>query len=64
MLDLRIPSGSFFTLIGLILIACGVFQPQLRAALTEANVNLYCGAVMLAFGLFLLALARRGASRG
>jgi hypothetical protein len=64
MLDLRIPSGWFFTLLGVILMAYGLFQPQLRAALTDANVNLYCGIVMLAFGVFLLALARRGAPRG
>jgi hypothetical protein len=63
MLDLRVPSGSFFTLLGLILLAMGVFAPNERAALTEANVNLYCGLVMLVFGLFLLLLARRAAAR-
>jgi hypothetical protein len=31
-----------------------------RAPLTDANVNLYAGAVMTAFGLILLLLARRG----
>jgi hypothetical protein len=61
MLDLRVPSGWFFTLLGVILMACGLFQPDLRAQLTDANVNLYSGAAMLAFGVFLLALARRGA---
>jgi hypothetical protein len=63
MLDLRVPSGCFFTLLGLILMAYGLFQPQLRAALTDLNVNLYCGIAMLLFGVFLLALARRGARR-
>jgi hypothetical protein len=61
MLDLRVPSGCFFTLLGLILIVSGIFQPQLRAPLTDVNVNLYCGVLMLAFGVFLLVLARRGA---
>jgi len=28
--------------------------------MTDANVDLYTGLVMLAFGAFLLALARRG----
>ena len=37
----------------------GVFAPDMRAPLTEANVNLYCGSVMLAFGAFLLLLAWR-----
>ncbi len=61
MLDLRVPSGWFFTLLGAIVMAYGLFQPELRAALTDVNVNLYCGATMLLFGVFLLALARSGA---
>ena len=64
MLDLRIPTGSFFLIIGLILVAMGIFVPGERAPLTETNVNLYCGAVMLLFGGFMLALARRGAKKG
>jgi hypothetical protein len=61
MLDLRIPSGWFFALLGVILVAYGVLQPGLRAPLSDINVNLYCGILMLAFGVILLALARRGA---
>ena len=60
MLDLRIPTGFFFALVGLIVLAMGIFSPSERAALTEANVNLYCGLVMLAFGAGMLALARFG----
>jgi hypothetical protein len=63
MFDLRIPTGLFFGIIGLILLAMGVLAPGEHAALTEANVNLYCGLVMLAFGAFMLALARRAARR-
>jgi len=63
MLDLRIPSGSFFVLLGLILVGMGIFTPSERAALTDANVNLYSGLVMLAFGGFLLALAWRAVRR-
>jgi predicted phage tail protein len=58
MLDLRIPTGWFFAIIGIILIGMGLVAPGERAALTEANVNLYCGAVMFAFGGVMLALAR------
>jgi len=58
MLDLRTPSGWFFALLGAILVILGVFTPGLRAALTDLNVNLYCGLVMLAFGGVMLALAR------
>jgi hypothetical protein len=63
MLDLRIPTGCFFALVGIILIGTGLLAPSERAALTDANVNLYCGGVMLAFGAFMLALARRSAKR-
>ena len=58
-MDLRVPSGWFFTLLGAILLAMGVFAPGMRAELTDANVNLYSGAPMLVFGIFLLVLARR-----
>lgn len=57
-MDLRLPSGLFFTLLGLILVCMGVFAPETRAALTDANVNLYAGVGMLAFGAFLLILAK------
>ena len=59
MLDLRIPSGWFFALLGAILLGFGIFVPDARAALTDANVDLYCGLAMLVFGAFLLALAFR-----
>ena len=58
MLDLRIPSGWFFAIVGLILCGLGAFSGA-RAALTDVNVNLYCGLVMLSFGALLLILARR-----
>ena len=58
MLDLRIPTGFFFTLVGLILVGMGVFSPSERAALTDYNVNLYCGLVMLAFGVAMLVGAK------
>ena len=62
MMDLRVPSGWFFTVLGLILVGMGVFAPETRADLTEANVNLYAGAAMLVFGIFMLLLARRASA--
>jgi tellurite resistance protein TehA-like permease len=59
MLDLRVPSGWFFTILGLILLGIGLFAPDMRAPLTEANVNLYSGISMLVFGVFLLVMAYR-----
>jgi uncharacterized membrane protein len=59
MLDLRVPSGWFFVILGAIVLAVGLVQPDLRAPLTEVNVNLYSGVSMLVFGGFLLLMARR-----
>jgi hypothetical protein len=61
MLDLRVPVGSFFVLLGLILVGMGILAPGERASLTSANVNLFCGISMLAFGAFMLLLAWRAA---
>ena len=58
-MDLRVPSGWFFALTGLILVGWGLYAPDLRANLTDVNVNLYSGICMLIFGLFLLLLAWR-----
>jgi len=63
MLDLRLPSGLFFAITGILLMVYGVIDPA-RAALTDANVNLYAGAAMTAFGIILLLLARRGSKAG
>ncbi len=41
----------------------GILQPDLRAPLTDTNVNLYAGLPMLAFGGFLLLMARRATSK-
>jgi len=64
-MDLRVPSVCFFTLVGLILIGMGVFAPHAYAApLTTENVNLYSGACMLAFGIFMLLMAWRATRQG
>ena len=59
MLDLRLPTGGFFLLAGVILLAMGVIAPEARARLTDVNVNLYCGISMVVFGAFMLLLAFR-----
>ena len=61
-MDLRIPSGLFFTLLGLILTVMGLFSPGVRAPLTDVDVNLYAGITMLVFGAVLLLLGRRAAT--
>jgi len=64
MLDLRVPSGWFFTALGVILVAMGAIAPGTRAPLTDVNINLYSGIAMLVFGVFLLAMARLAAGKG
>jgi ABC-type antimicrobial peptide transport system permease subunit len=58
-----VPSGWFFTVLGLILLGMGIFAPETRAALSDANVNLYSGVAMLVFGLFMLLMAWRASRR-
>ena len=58
-MDLRLPSGIFFLVLGILVASVGIFAPGTRAPLTEVNVNLYAGLAMLAFGGLLLLLARR-----
>ena len=62
MLDLRIPTGWFFAVTGLILLAMGAASPETRAPLADVNVNLYCGMFLVAFGGAMLLLAWRAPS--
>ena len=57
MLDLRTPTGWFFSILGVILLGLGIFAPG-QASLTSVNVNLYSGLPMLLFGAVMLLLAR------
>ena len=59
MWDLRFPSGIFFTALGVILCLTAWLLPEARARLTDANVNLYGGVIMLIFGGTLLWMSRR-----
>jgi hypothetical protein len=68
-LDIRLPIGGLFTVLGLILAGYGlvtVDDPTRYARSLSVNVNLWWGLVMLAFGLGLLLSATfyRGSSRG
>jgi hypothetical protein len=66
-LDIRVPIGGLFVVLGLLLTGYGVATAD-QAGLYErslmVNVNLWWGLVMLAFGLLLLAGAARGWGRG
>lgn len=60
-LDIRLPIGALFALIGLILAIDGLFaDPASNARAMGHNVNLWWGLVILVVGLLFLLLARRG----
>ena len=50
-LDIRVPTGGMFTMLGLLLIGTGILTHQESMGI---NVNLYWGLVMVAFGATML----------
>jgi hypothetical protein len=64
-LDLRIPMGMMFTLVGAILSAFGFATrgSAIYAASLGINANFWWGLVLLVFGLTMLQLGRRGQKR-
>ena len=59
-LDIRLPIGSMFTFIGLLLSIYGAVRPQSSESV-GININLTWGVVLLAFGIIMILLGRRGA---
>lgn len=62
-LDIRLPIGGLFTLLGLLLAGYGLAtggQPALYAQSLSVNLNLWWGLVMLLFGIILLSAALHG----
>jgi hypothetical protein len=57
--DLRVPIGSFFVILGVMLLIA-FFTITTGPPLSSPRVNLWCGLSMLAFGIVMLLLARRG----
>ena len=64
-LDLRIPMGLMFTLVGAILAAFGIATDgqQIYAKSLGINANLWWGLVLLVFGLTMLQLGRSSQKR-
>lgn len=61
-IDIRLPLGILFLLLGAILVVFGAASdPSLYGQSLGINVNLYWGVVLLAFGALMYALSRRGA---
>jgi hypothetical protein len=63
-LDLRIPIGLMFTIVGVMLAVFGLMSDNaIYARSLGINVNLWWGLVLLAFGLVMLGLAMRASRR-
>ena len=61
--DLRIPMGMMFTLMGAVLMAFGLATGSNTAMYVKTlgvNVNLWCGVALLVFGLLMVTFGRRG----
>jgi hypothetical protein len=60
-LDLRLPIGLMFSIIGALLVVFGITSdPAIYQRSLGFNVNLWWGLVLLVFGLVMLWLVRRG----
>jgi hypothetical protein len=63
-LDLRLPIGLMFSIIGVLLVVFGlVSDDAIYGRSLGINVNLWWGLVLLGFGLVMLWLMRRGVAR-
>jgi hypothetical protein len=65
-LDIRLPIGGLFVVLGLLLAGYGVAtngDAERYARSMAVNINLWWGLVMLVFGALLLLLARRSSRR-
>jgi membrane-bound ClpP family serine protease len=63
-LDIRLPIGGMFAIIGLLLFVYGLITASDAQMYTHSlfiNINLWWGAAMFAFGLVMLFFGRRGA---
>ena len=64
-LDIRLPIGGLFTVIGLLLAGYGLTSEKvLYERSLGINVNLEWGLVMLVFGVIMVVLGRRGSGNG
>ena len=63
-LDVRLPIGGMFALIGAIITVYGLFSdPAIYERSLGINVNFWWGLVLFAFGAFMLIRAWRGAKK-
>jgi cytochrome c biogenesis protein CcdA len=62
MVDIRIPIGLMFSILGILITGFGIFTVSNAEMYTKSlgiNVNIIMGVLMLVFGLIMLFFARR-----
>jgi len=62
MLDIRIPIGFMFSLLGILLTIYGITtisQPEMYESSLGININLWWGLLMLVFGIIMLAVSNK-----
>ena len=60
-LDIKIPIGLMFTILGLLLTIYGlatISDPDLYQKSLGININIWVGLLMLVFGIFMLAISK------
>ena len=59
-LDIRLPIGLMFSVLGILLLIVGLFAGGQSTQSQQTSVNLWWGLVMLVFGIVMFVLGRRG----
>lgn len=59
-LDIRLPIGLMFSVLGILLVGVGLFTGGQSTQSQQTSVNLWWGLVMLVFGIVMFILGRRG----
>lgn len=65
-LDLRLPMGMMFSILGAVLLAFGLatrLHPEFYTRSFGINANLWSGVALLIFGLIVVGMGRRGQGR-
>lgn len=62
-MDIRTPIGLMFTVFGVMMTIVGFLPINDTQKSMNININLWWGILMLAFGVFMLVLAKRAAAK-
>ena len=65
-LDIRLPIGMMFSLIGAVMVIYGLItgsNKELYQRSLDININLWWGLVLLAFGIIMFVCSRRAAKK-